>query len=139
MESRIQDALKYIQENPGVKVGTVAREFGVPYGRLRYRLEGRLAKKGQPAKNTKLSRPEEKALCRYIDCLDRINLAVRVEFVTSAANYILQERASRSERSLVPLVGPNWTTRFLKRHGYTKECRESFNQIANRLKTLNNL
>jgi hypothetical protein len=38
MESRIQDALKYIQENPGVKVGTVAREFGVPYGRLRYRL-----------------------------------------------------------------------------------------------------
>lgn len=118
MEARIQEALEYIDNFSGAKVATVAREFGVPSGRLRYRLEGRQPKAGQEAKNTRLSRPEEKALCRYIDRLDHINLAVRVEFVTDAANHILRERSGQTDP---PPVGPNWTSRFLKRHGYFKK------------------
>ena len=117
MEARIQDALGHIDNFPGAKVATVAREFGVPRGRLRYRLQGRPPKTGQPAKNTRLSRPEEDALCRYIDRLDNVNLAVRIEFVTDAANFILRERSGQSD---APTVGPNWTSRFLKRHGYFK-------------------
>ncbi|KJZ69200.1 hypothetical protein HIM_11400 [Hirsutella minnesotensis 3608] len=80
---------------------TVAREFGVPSGRLRYRLQGRPPKAGQEAKNTRLSRPEEKALCRYIDRLDHINLAVRAEFVTDAANHILCERSGQTDSPLL--------------------------------------
>ena len=118
MEARIQGALKHIDNFSGAKVATVAREFGVPRGRLRYRLQGRPPKIGQRAKNTRLSRPEEKALCRYIDRLDHINLAVRVEFVTDAANHILRERSGQTDS---PPVGPNWTSRFLKRHGYFKK------------------
>ncbi|KJZ68123.1 hypothetical protein HIM_12484 [Hirsutella minnesotensis 3608] len=118
MEERVKGAVEHIEKFPCAKVATVAREFGVPRGRLRYRLQGRPAKIGQKASNTKLSRPEEAALCRYIDRLDAFNLAVRVEFVADAANCILRERFGRSE---APVVGrPNWTSRFLKRHGYLK-------------------
>ncbi|KAM4067613.1 DDE superfamily endonuclease [Hirsutella rhossiliensis] len=118
MEARVQNALRYIENFPGAKVATVAREFGVTRDRLRYRLQGRPPKTGQRARNTRLSEPEEKALCRYIDRLDNINLAVRVEFVTDAANCILRERSSQRD---APTVGPNWTSRFLKRHGYFKK------------------
>ena len=90
----------------------------MPRGRLRYRHDGRPPKAGQPAANTKLTEPEEKAVCRYIDRLDRINLAVRAEFVADAANTILRERSSRAQQADPPTVGQKWTTRFLKRHGY---------------------
>jgi DDE superfamily endonuclease/Tc5 transposase-like DNA-binding protein len=124
MESRIQEALRYIDNFPDAKTAMVAREFGVPYGRLRYRREGRPPKAGQPAANTKLTGPEEKAVCRYIDRLDRINLAVRAEFVTDAANTILYERSGRAKQGDPPTVGQKWTTRFLKRHGYHKKLQK---------------
>src|SRR5580692_9926814 len=97
MESQIQEAIKYIQNFPDTKIAKVAQEFKIPVSRLRHRLKGRPPKVGQPAKNTKLLRAEEAALCRYIDRLDNINLAVHVEFVsvefvTDAANSILRER-----------------------------------------------
>ena len=121
MESRIQEAIQYLDDFPDAKVATVAREFGIPRNRLRYRLEGRPPKKGQTNTNTKLSAAEEKALCLYIDRLDNINLAVRAEFVTDAANHILQERGKDSP------VGQNWTTRFLKRHGYHRRLQKKLN------------
>lgn len=124
MESRIQEAVNHIRRFPDAKIATVAKEFGVPRNRLRYRLEGRSPKNGQPAANTKLSRAEESALCRYIDRLDRINLAVRPEFVTDAANYILREQTSQSQAGHPLLVGPNWTTRFLTRHKYSKRLQK---------------
>ncbi|KAM4060315.1 DDE superfamily endonuclease [Hirsutella rhossiliensis] len=42
----------------------------------------------------------------------------RPYFVTDAANCILRERSSQRD---APTVGPNWTSRFLKRHGYFKK------------------
>ena len=120
MESRIQEALTYLEQFPAAKIATVAREFGVPRGRLLRRLDGKPPKKGRPAANTKLSIAEERALCHYIDRLDKINLAVRPEFVTDAANHILRERAPQANRGNPPVVGPSWTTRFLRRHKYGK-------------------
>jgi hypothetical protein len=80
--------------------------------------------KGRPAHNTLLSGPEEVALCRYIDRLDNINLAVRAAFITDAANPIIAERTSRREQPDPPTVGPNWTSRFIKRHGYHKRMQK---------------
>ena len=77
----------------------------MPRGRLRYRLSGMLPKKGLLVHNTKLTEPEEKALCRYIDRLDALNLAVRPEFVTDATDTILRERSSRIEATDPPTVG----------------------------------
>ena len=124
MESQIQEAIKYIHNFPGTKIAKVAREFEVPVSRLRHHLKGRSPKVGQPAKNTKLLRPEEAALCRYIDRLDNINLAVRVEFVTDAANSILRERFKGDD---IPIVGTKWTTRFLRRHNYFKSLQKKLN------------
>ena len=71
--------------------------------------------------NMKLSEPEEQAICNYIDRLDRINLAVRPEFVTDVANYVLKHRSSNSlPTEEIPTVNAQWTTRFLKRHDYFK-------------------
>ena len=67
MESKIQEALRYLEDFPEAKIATVAREFGVPRGRLRCRVRGQPPKKGLPAANMKLSDEEEVALCRYIE------------------------------------------------------------------------
>ncbi|OAQ57817.2 tc5 transposase DNA-binding domain-containing protein [Pochonia chlamydosporia 170] len=115
VEARIQEAIQHLSDNPGAKVATVAKQFGVPRNRLRM-------------PNKKLSEPEEQAICNYIDRLDRISLAVRAEFVTDAANYILKQRSSRSlQPEEIPVVNPQWTTRFLKRHGYCKQLRRKLN------------
>jgi hypothetical protein len=98
MEDRIQQAIKYLQENPGASLAKAAREFAVPRGRLRYRAEGRPPRKGIRAANTRLTVAEEAAVCRYIDRLDYINLVVRAEFITDAANAILCERSGSLRR-----------------------------------------
>ncbi len=125
MESRLEDAVLYINENPSSRIYTVAREFGVPYTTLRRRLSGVTASRSRPATNNRLSRPEEAAICRYIDRLERVNLAVRREFVTDAANAILRERLGGS--AFTP-VGPAWTSRFLRRHRYLVMRQQSLNK-----------
>ncbi|KXX73119.1 Jerky protein [Madurella mycetomatis] len=121
MESRIQEALQYINENPGAKTARVALEFGVPRPRLRRRLDGIGPKAGRPATNKKLLPAEEVALCRYIDRLDCLNLAVRPAFITAAANYILLESSSQADKDDPPVVGRNWTTRFIRRYDYIRQ------------------
>jgi hypothetical protein len=132
MESRIQEALQYLEENPDAKVATVAREFGVPRTRLRRRLQGVGPLDSRPPTNTRLTDPEEAALCRYVDRLDRINLAVRPAFITDAANHILASRASQSEQDSPPTVGQNWTSRFIQRHEYLKQTQKKLNSNRQR-------
>ena len=63
--------------------------------RLWNRINGIRPRKGRQASYKKLSDLEETTLYRYIDRLDRANLAIRVIYVTDMANYILASRASR--------------------------------------------
>ena len=88
-EARIRRAKEYIEQNSTVKLTAVARQFEVPRGRLQYRLDGRTSFNDRPPTNTKLCKPEEDVLCRYIDRLDAVNLAVRKEFIVDAANLTL--------------------------------------------------
>ena len=69
---------------PQNEVTQVAKQFGVPRNRLRFRLKGGKPKTELKPVNKKLYEPEEQAICKYIDHLDKINLAVRAEFVTEA-------------------------------------------------------
>ena len=117
---RVEKALVYPGRNPDAKFATVARQFNVPRSRLQRRIQGISPRNGLPATNTKLTREEEEALCRQIDRLDNANFGVQPEFITDAANYIVQEQSSSSLSSL-PTVGKKWTTRFIKRKGYTKK------------------
>ena len=102
-EDRLKEALDYIEQNHEAKVTTIAKEFGVNRNSLRSRLDGRPSFNNLPSINTKLLYPEEKALCRYIDRLDAINLHVRQEFIVDATNTILKERAGKN--STPPTVG----------------------------------
>ena len=77
--------------------------------------------KRHSATNNKLTRPEKAALCAYIDRLDYVNLAVNPGYIAPAANAILLAKAKNPQKlEKSDKVGPNWATRFIKRHGYTK-------------------
>lgn len=106
-ESRIQNTMEYMEENPTAKIATVARDFGVPHGRLLQRLNGIPAKKGRPGTSFRLTEAEEMAICRYIDRLDNINLSVRPEFIEDVANVILKARAPKAEQTIPLVIGPN--------------------------------
>ena len=115
IEFRVKDAL---QMHPSTKPTTVARQFSIPRSRLLHRLDGIPPRAGIPATNTKLSKPEESALCRYIDRLDHINLPTRKTFIHDTANFILRARALRAEQANPPTVGKQWVDRFIKRYKY---------------------
>ncbi|KAM4062754.1 DDE superfamily endonuclease [Hirsutella rhossiliensis] len=60
----------------------------------------------------------------------------RPYFVTDAANCILREQSSQRD---APTVGPNWTSRFLKRHGYFKSAKrlQAERQVSENLTRVN--
>jgi hypothetical protein len=118
VELRVKEALEYLQVHPSAKPTAVARQFSISRARLLRRLDGIPPRAGTPATNTRLSKPEESALCRYIDRLDRINLPTRKVFIRDTANLILQGRSSRAEQANPPTVGKNWVNRFIKRYKY---------------------
>lgn len=113
---KLQQAVQFLGDFPDTPVAKVARKFDVDRSTLRARLAGRTPDRG--GHNTKLSIAEEKALCRYIDGLDGVNLAVRSKFITEAANRLLAARSLSNDPSDAETVSHNWTTRFVQRHGY---------------------
>ncbi|OAQ99520.1 hypothetical protein LLEC1_05927, partial [Akanthomyces lecanii] len=121
-ESDIELAIKEHHRNPDIKISNLAEKFKIPRTTLVGRLRGAKCKKGQPATNTKLKAVEEKSICTYIDHLDSLNLAVRPELITDAANYILKERSSPDlQPDDIPVVGKLWTSRFIRRNKYLKQ------------------
>jgi hypothetical protein len=109
-ETKIQEALSFIDENPRAKLWAVAREFGVSCDQLWNQYIGCQSRLGRTPTNIKLSRPEETALCRYIDRLEAFNLSVHVEFIRDAANAILYKCASLAQKVNPPTVGQHWAT-----------------------------
>jgi hypothetical protein len=97
MEQRIREAGEYIENFPDAKIVTIARDFEVPRSTLRNKLNGCYSKKRRPGINTELIKEEEIAICRYIDQLDKINLAIRPEFIADAARSIILIRSSTKQ------------------------------------------
>ena len=116
VKAKITNALVYIEQNPDAKVIAVAKEFKVNRGVLRSRLNGHLPPGQENSRNTKLMAQEEKALYRYIDRLNTINLYVQKEFIIEAANIILRDKASKT--STPQMVRIYWINRFLLRYSY---------------------
>ncbi|ROT38020.1 hypothetical protein SODALDRAFT_278817, partial [Sodiomyces alkalinus F11] len=54
--------------------------------------------------NSKLLEPEEKALCRYIDRLNSINLTIRPKFITNTIDTILEARLDTKKGCPAPTV-----------------------------------
>lgn len=118
-EASVQSALRHLEQFPGAKVAAIARLYGVKRSLLRSRIAGHKTRQGRAPTYTRLTDAEEQAICRYIDRLDAVNLAVHHAFVSDAANAILKARAPKNQQANPPTVGIHWTTRFLRRYGYT--------------------
>ncbi|RYC61504.1 hypothetical protein CHU98_g4725 [Xylaria longipes] len=123
MEQNVQNAVDYVSRFPTAKIATVARQYGITRAVLRNRLAGRGGPNRPPPTNLKLNPVEERAICNYIDQLDRISPAARAEFIREAANRILKAKAHPSDPN-PPTVGVRWVARFLKRHGYHQGLQE---------------
>ena len=94
-EAQLMKALEYLIEHPGSRIAAVAKLFNVQRLALNRRYKGTGPRIGIPATNTKLTRPEERALCKYIDRLDAINLSLRREYIIGTANLILSKESPK--------------------------------------------
>ena len=87
-ESRIKQVIDILSDrgDDNLNLAAAAREFRVPVGRLRARWAGQQSKQERPGPNKRLSEDEEIAVCLYLDRLEAICAAARVQMITGCAN-----------------------------------------------------
>jgi hypothetical protein len=115
IESRIENAIVAILREENPNISRFAREFNVPYHRLRNRLKGRDSRSTRSPVGRLLSDAQESALCRYLNILDELDIHARPAMVETAANSILKE--GHTHKNLPPpTIGMHWLKRFFQRH-----------------------
>lgn len=128
MASSIEDAIAFHLASPSTPLRQVAKTFHVSNSTLQYRVSNAFKGQQRIGAGRLLLEAEEKAICNYIERLDKVNLAVRPEFVADAANNLLQARltssTSQPSGTADPTVGSRWVTRFLKRYKYDKRTQQ---------------
>lgn len=109
MENQIQLAVKAFHEANKPIIAQLAREFDVPYHRLRARIHGRQSHADRGKATRSLNLIQEKALTSYIQTLNNAQASPTPEMIETAANTILK-RAGEDR-----VVGHNWVYRFIAR------------------------
>ena len=115
IETRINDALEFMQRVEGATIAEAARECDVPYSRLRARVAGRQTRSGRPKNNQRLTSDQEEALNIYLRRLDQIGLCARLPFVHNAVNSILA-RSHTDPTTSPPKIGEHWVRRWRARN-----------------------
>ena len=108
IENRIVKALHAYNKRDSPKITSLAREFRVPYQRLRARVKGRASRSTRPATNKCLDDSQEQALISWIGLLDDANSPPTPRDIEGCANDILAR--SGSDRR----VGSTWVYNFMK-------------------------
>lgn len=108
-ESQILDAVKVYHTLEKPNIAKLAREFEVPYQRLRARIHGRENKTASASLKKALNPIQEKALRTWINTLHIGNMAIPPSLIQKTANLILQQGGSDQT------VGPNWVYRYIQR------------------------
>lgn len=108
-ESQILDAVKVYHTLEKPNIAKLAREFEVPYQRLRARIHGRENKTASASLKKALNPIQEKALRTWIDTLHIGNMAIPPSLVEETANLILHRGGSEHK------VGHNWVYRYMQR------------------------
>jgi DDE superfamily endonuclease/Tc5 transposase-like DNA-binding protein len=117
-DERMEKALEFHQSNAKRPLIDVAALFNVNRSTLYRRIHAISGPRyGRSRTHGRLDDAQEKALCRYIDRLDAVGLAVRKDFILAAANNILRDAAEVPDD--VQGIKMPWITRFLKRYEYT--------------------
>ena len=115
VEDQIKTALQWYDANPEVAITVVAKQFGVPYGRLYNRIKGRSSRNEQQFRSSRLNVDEEAPICEYIERLAHMFIPPRKFMVVAFANSILHANAQADGVEYLP-VSCKWLARFLKRH-----------------------
>jgi hypothetical protein len=88
IETRIQQAVNEMRALESIPViADFARKYDVPYQRLHGRFYGTPAKSDLIPGNCRFLDIEEKAICRYLDRLDKLGLPAQCELLRGAADY----------------------------------------------------
>ena len=111
-EGRISLALQDYQNHNIRSLRAAAKAYEVSFATLRSRHLGVLARADTPANSLQLTPSEEKVLVQRILNLAAQGLHPQHTLVKDMANIILKSK----NPSDPPTVGPNWVTRFVKRH-----------------------
>jgi hypothetical protein len=87
IEGRIQKAIEAINTRESSNRAEIAREFRVPYERLRSRLKGYQSKTAVRGLHNRALKPDqESALRQYLTKMDELGLSVRLHLLQSTAN-----------------------------------------------------
>jgi hypothetical protein len=119
IEEQISIALQAIETSEAPNISAAARQFNIPRQRLYHCFHGRPAKTNLPGFNRRFNNEEERALCRYLDRLDRMGLPAQRELLCAAADSILMHSYTpdpNDPEDKFPRVSNKWVSRFLKHH-----------------------
>ncbi|KAJ6028115.1 hypothetical protein N7540_003691 [Penicillium herquei] len=114
-EDNIQKALGALQDQATPNISKTAREFAVPKSTLLRRWNGGKSLFDRQPNNRKLDTEQEKALCVYIDQLDKAGIHIKPAQIEKSANFILSLTHTDST-NLPPKIGEHWVKRFLRRY-----------------------
>jgi hypothetical protein len=86
IKNRIIQAVEHVADFPDANIAKTARDFDVPYNRLRYRLKTSNSRISVGGQNKKLSSAQELALYHFLDRLDATGFPARIGFIKSFTN-----------------------------------------------------
>ena len=113
-EELLADAIQYKRDHPQASFRFLERQFKVNKDKICRRFHGRGSRFGQASGKTRLTPEQDKALCWFLDYLDKFGIPLRYKSLLSAANHIL----TISDPDAKP-VSKNWPRRWIASHpGY---------------------
>lgn len=114
IELRIQNAIDAINTRKNAKHSAIAREFHVPYDRLRNRLAGNPSKSEVRGLHYRLLTPnQDLALSLFYQKLSDIDTSARLNSIRIEANRLLLQTCDSTNPP--PPIGPKWAKRWLDR------------------------
>jgi DDE superfamily endonuclease len=115
VERRVIQACEQACLEISPNISEYAREYRVPYARLRRRYMGGFSRQEVGGVNKRLSEAQDSALCTYLDTLDSLGISARKRMIRGYGNQMLV--AAHSDPSTpCALLGINWSTRWLESH-----------------------
>ena len=85
IEESIQEAIEFHDTCENPNIAQIARNYAVPYQRLRARITGRPSRSERRPVNKYLSEAAENALCQFIQGLDKMCLNATLPLIAGAA------------------------------------------------------
>jgi hypothetical protein len=111
VERRISTACSVARTVKKANFAALAREYDVPFGRLRARFAGRASRSTREMAYTRLNKVQIRALESWIDRLDSLHIPPTANMVVASANAMLR-RANPD----TALLGKDWIYDYAANH-----------------------